>query len=109
LTLLTCFSQTLRRREIRRPVVAGDHRLAVDQKRLRLDAECGVNDGREAISSVVAVACEAANARAIPAHHQPVAIVLDLVDPERPGGGSAIFDGRHGSMKPRRTIMGGKS
>jgi hypothetical protein len=33
--------------EVRRPVVAGDHRLTVDQERLRLDAERGVNDSRE--------------------------------------------------------------
>ncbi|SIO47391.1 Integrase core domain-containing protein [Bradyrhizobium erythrophlei] len=34
---------------------------------------------------VVTIAGEAADARAIPAHHQPVAVVLDFVDPERAG------------------------
>ncbi len=29
---------------------------------------------------------EAADARAIPAHHQPIAVVLDFVNPERAGG-----------------------
>ena len=52
---------------------------------MRLDAERGINDGREAVGPVMAVAREAADARAIPAHHQPIAVVLDLVDPERAG------------------------
>ena len=71
--------------EVRRPVVADDHHLAVDQERRRLDASSGVNDSREAVGPVMAVAREAANARAIPAHHQPVAVVLDLVNPQRAG------------------------
>jgi hypothetical protein len=33
----------------------------------------------------MAVAREAADPRAVPAHHEPEAIVLDLVNPERPG------------------------
>ena len=69
--------------EIRCAVIAGDHRLAVDQERRRLDAECSVNDGRDV--PVMAVAGEAADARAIPAHHQPVAVMLDFVNPERAG------------------------
>src|SRR4029077_5935173 len=73
------------RAEVRRPVVAGDHRLAVDQERRRLDAGLGINNGREAIGPVMAVAREAADTRAIPAHHQAVAVVLDLVEPERAG------------------------
>jgi hypothetical protein len=34
---------------------------------------------------VMAIAREAADARAIPAHHQAAAVVFDLVDPERAG------------------------
>ena len=71
------------RTEVRCPVVAGDHRLAVDQERCGLDAESSVNDGREAVGPVMASAREAADARAIPAHHQPIAVMLDLMDPER--------------------------
>ena len=74
--------------------------LAVNQERLRLDAAGGVNYGREAVGPVMAVASEAADARAIPAHHQPIAVMLDFVDPQRPDGGRATFDGWHGSMKP---------
>ena len=39
----------------------------------------------EAVGPVMAFAGEAADARAVPAHHQPVAIVLDLMDPQRAG------------------------
>jgi hypothetical protein len=71
--------------EVGRPVVAGDHRLAVNQERLRLDAAGSVNDGREAVGPIMTVAGEAADPRAIPAHHQPVAVVFDFVNPERAG------------------------
>ena len=53
--------------------------------RRRPDAVGSVNDGREAVGRVMAVAGEAADARAIPAHHQPVAVMLDIVNPERAG------------------------
>jgi hypothetical protein len=33
----------------------------------------------------MAVAREAADAQAIPAHHQPIAVMFELVDPERAG------------------------
>ena len=33
----------------------------------------------------MAVACEAASALAIPSHHQPIAVMLDFVNPERAG------------------------
>jgi hypothetical protein len=67
------------------------------------------DDGREAVAPIMAVACEAADARVIPAHHQPVAVMLDFVDPQRAGHGRAALDGWHGSMKPegRRTVMAG--
>ena len=80
--------------------------LAVDQKRRRLDAECSVNDGRETVGPIMAVTREAADALAIPAHHQPVAVVHDLMNPSGPDGGRPTFDGWHGSMKPegRRKI-----
>ena len=67
--------------EVRRAVVAGDHGLAVDQERRCLDAAGSVSDGREAIGPVVAAAREAADPRAVPTHHQPVAVMFDLVNP----------------------------
>ena len=39
----------------------------------------------EAVGPVMAVAGEAADALAIPAHHQPVAVMFDFVDPQRAG------------------------
>ena len=55
------------RMEVQHPVIAGDHDLAVDQERLRLEAGGGFDNSREAVRPVMAVACEAADARAIPA------------------------------------------
>jgi len=71
------------RTKVRHAVGAGDHGLAVDQERLRLDALRSVDDGREAGGPIIAVAGEAAEARAIAAQHQPVAVMLDFVNPER--------------------------
>ena len=68
--------------------------------RRRPDAVGSVNDGREAVGPVMAVAGEAADARAIPAHHQPIAVCLISWTQSGPDGGRATFDGRHGSMKP---------
>jgi hypothetical protein len=36
---------------------------------------------------------EAADGQAIAAHHQLVAVVLDLMNPERAGGGRATLEG----------------
>ena len=63
----------------------GNHDLAVDQERRGPDAEGGINDGREAVGPVMAVAREAADARTIPAHHQPIAVMFDFVNPQRAG------------------------
>jgi hypothetical protein len=71
------------RMEVRRAIVAGDHRLAIDQERRCLDAEGSIDDGRETIGPVMAVAGEAADAGAILAHRQAVAVMLDFVDPQR--------------------------
>ena len=49
------------RAEVRRPVVAGDHRLDVR----RFDAEGSIHDGREAVGPVMAVAREAADPGAV--------------------------------------------
>jgi hypothetical protein len=42
---------------------------------------------REAVGPVIAIASEAADARAIPAHHQSIAVVLDVMNRERGNGG----------------------
>ena len=58
--------------------------------------ERGLDDGREAVGPVIAVAGEAADAQAIPAHHKPAAVMLDLVDPQRAGGWPVCFGGLAG-------------
>ena len=73
------------RMEVRCPVLAGNHGLAVDQERMRVDAKRGVNDGGEAVGPVMTVAGEAVDAPVIPAHHQPVAVMLDFVNPQLTG------------------------
>ena len=57
------------RMEVQYPVIAGDHDLAVDQERLCLEAGGGFDKSQEVVRPVMAVECEAADARAIPAHH----------------------------------------
>jgi hypothetical protein len=52
-------SSVPQRMEVRRPVVAGDHSLAVDHERLRLDASGGIDNGRETIGPVMAALGEA--------------------------------------------------
>ena len=73
------------RTEVRRPVVASDHASPSIRNDVRLDAVRGFDDCREAIGPVMAVAGEAADARAIPAHHQPITVMLDFVNPQRAG------------------------
>ena len=48
-------------------------------------AQRSVDDGREAVGPLIAVPREAVDARAITAHHQPVAVMLDFVNPEQAG------------------------
>jgi hypothetical protein len=42
----SCASCLPQRAEVRHPVVVGDHGLAVDHERRRLDAEGSINDDR---------------------------------------------------------------
>ena len=48
----------------------------------------------------MAVAGQQADAHRIAAGHQPVAIMLDLVNPVGPNGGLSAGDSRQGSIKP---------
>ena len=77
----------------------------MDQERRRLDAVRSIDDGREAVGPIMTVAGETADPRAIPAHHQAVAVVLDFVDHSGPEGGRATFGGWHGSIKPEGCLM----
>ena len=50
------------RPEVRHPVIAGNHHLAVDQERMCLKASSSFDNSREAVGPVVAVVGEAADA-----------------------------------------------
>jgi hypothetical protein len=94
------------RMEVRRPVVAGDRGLAVNQERRYLDAVRSVNDGGEAVGSTP-LRVKQADAQAIPAHHQPITVMLDFVNPDRAGRRShrlrrqARFDEAGGTLQAR--------
>jgi hypothetical protein len=49
---LTATALAPERMEVRRPVIAGDHDLAVDQERLRLEVGGGFHNSREAVRLV---------------------------------------------------------
>src|SRR5262249_20635106 len=66
--------------------VAAD-RLAVDQARARLEPRGGFQDGGEAPGPVLAVPGQEPDAGHVAAHHQAIAVMLDLVNPVRPRWG----------------------
>jgi hypothetical protein len=68
--------------EVRSAVIADNYRLTVDQKRRGVYAQ---RDRRESVGPIMAACGEAANALAIPAHHQPVPVMLDFMNPVRAG------------------------
>jgi hypothetical protein len=67
--------------EHRQPVVVADDGLTVDNA--RSDGQCLDRGGgeREAVTEVIAVASEQANAPAAAVRQDPEAVVLDLVNP----------------------------
>ncbi len=69
--------------ENRQPVIVTAHSLAIDQAGPQSERVDGLDDQREAARPVVAVAGEQADAGRVAAGHQPIAIVLDLVNPVR--------------------------
>jgi len=87
-------------------LVAGD-RLDVDQAGARLEPVHGLDDGGIAVRPVVPVAGEQPHAAAVSAHHEAVAVVLDLVNPVCTGWGlvggrwQAGFDETGRSQVPR--------
>src|SRR6266852_2103902 len=69
--------------ENRQPVIVTAHSLAIDQAGPQSERVDGLDDQREAARPVVAVAGEQADAGRVAAGHQPIAVVLDLVNPVR--------------------------
>src|SRR5258706_15677083 len=69
--------------ENRQPVIVKPPSLAIDQAGPQSERVDGLDDQREAARPVVAVAGEQADAGRVAAGHQPIAVVLDLVNPVR--------------------------
>ena len=69
--------------EIGHPSIVANHDLTID---CRVRAERGSSryDQRIAVAPVVTAAGEQAHANAAPADDQPIAVVLDFVNPLRP-------------------------
>ena len=58
-----------------------DHCLAVDIRRSDLQLRGGLGDGREALGPIEAVARQERDSAVVDAHHEPVAVPLELVQP----------------------------
>src|SRR5215831_18544042 len=90
--------------EHREPVLIAGDRLAIDQAGVHLEPVNGLDDEWIARCPVVPVPRQQAYADGIPARHEPVAVVLDLVNPVRAGrrsvgwGWEAGFDKTGGHL-----------
>ena len=90
--------------EHREPVLIAGDRLAIDQARADLEPVNGLDDERIARCPIVSVPRQQAYANGIPARHEPVAVVLDFVNPVRAGrrsvgwGWEAGFDKTGGHL-----------
>ena len=58
-------SSVSQRMKVRPPVIADNHRFAVNQKRCGVDAKGGIYDGREAVGPVMTVTREAPDPNAL--------------------------------------------
>jgi hypothetical protein len=70
-------------RKYRHAVVVTAHRLAVDQAGAHAQRRHRLDDQREPRRPVVPVARQQPHAGGTAARHQPVAVMLDLVNPAR--------------------------
>ena len=90
--------------EHREPIVIAGDRLAIDQAGTHLEPVNGLDDERIARSPVVPIAGQQADAGWVSARHQAIAVMLDLVNPVRPGrsavgwGWEAGFDKTGGHL-----------
>src|SRR4051794_11550594 len=72
--------------EVGNPVDAENHGLAIEREPLLPDLARGLNDPWIPVGPVVAASGDQANAVAVALQPEPVAVVLDLVEPVRAGG-----------------------
>jgi hypothetical protein len=82
--------------EVGHAVDTEQHRFAIDHERAGAVLQRGLPDQGVALGPVVAVAGEQPYALALALDDQAIAVVLDLMEPLRPGGnlGSARRDAR---------------
>ena len=67
------------------PVFVAAHDLAVDEARPHLEVVHGLDYEREAVRPVIAAPGDEPDAHGIAPGHQPVAVVLDFVQPAGAG------------------------
>src|SRR5262249_15130230 len=72
--------------EVRHPVVVTGDRLTVDDTGARAQAEQRLDDKRKALGQAVAWTAVEPHMIAVPARHEAKAVVLDLMQPDRPRG-----------------------
>ena len=70
--------------EIGHAVIAAHDGLAVDRDRANPQTAGGLDDRRKAVAPIEPAAREQSHPSSLPANHEPVAIVLDLVHPIAP-------------------------
>ena len=86
--------------EVRYPVVVTGDRLTVDDTGARAQAEQRLDDKRKALGQAVAGTAVEPHMAAVLAPHEAKAVVLDLMQPDRPRGRAVGFRGQAWAMKP---------
>jgi hypothetical protein len=80
--------------EVGKTVVVADDSLTIDDDRAHLEPGHGLDDQREAMAPVVPAPRVGPHAIAITPDDQPISVVLDLMDPLRPGWHSLLWRGK---------------
>jgi hypothetical protein len=67
-------------------MLVADDRLAVDKAGSRFESVDRLHDGGIPLRPIMPVAGEQADSNGVAPRHEPITVVLDLVDPIGPGG-----------------------
>jgi hypothetical protein len=86
--------------EVRHPVVVTGDRLTVNDTGARAQAEQRLDDKWKPLGQAIAGTAVEPHMVAVLTSYHPKAVVLDLMQPDRPEGGLSAFVGRHGAIKP---------
>jgi hypothetical protein len=90
----------LQNRKVRGAVCRGDHHLAIDNGGPRADQEGGISNPLEALSPVIAAACEYPDTFVDDVKLDAVAVELDLMQPALAARHLSYRRRQAGSMKP---------